>query len=49
MQKLGLKLKVLKVSSPVNSLFMTIMIEIMFPKDEQMLVNGLMHKKGAVS
>ena len=44
MQKLGLKLKVLKVSSPVDSLFMAILIEIMFPQDGQMLVNGFMHK-----
>ena len=44
MQKLGLKLKVLKVSSPVDSLFMAILIEIIFPQDGQMLVNGFMHK-----
>ena len=44
MQKLGLKLKVLQVSSPVDSLFMIIMIEIMFPQDGQMLVHGFIHK-----
>ena len=44
MQKLGLKLKVLKVSSPVDSYFTTIMIEIIFPQDRQMLVHGFMHK-----
>ena len=44
MQKFGLKLKVLKVSSPVDSLFMAFLVEIMFPQDGQMLVNGFMHK-----
>ena len=40
MQKYGLKLMVFKVSSPVNSLFMTILIEWMFPQDGQILVHG---------
>ena len=31
---------VFKVSSPVNSLFMTILIEWMFPQDGQILVDG---------
>ena len=44
MQKLGLKLKVLKVSSPVDSLFSTVMMEIIFPQDGQMLVDGFIHK-----
>ena len=44
MQKFGLKLMVFKVSSPVNSLFMTILIEWMFPKDGQMLVHRFRHQ-----
>ena len=31
---------VFKVSSPVNSLFMTVLIERMFPQDGQILVDG---------
>ena len=48
MQKLGLKLKVLKDPSPVNSLFMTNLIEIMFSKDGQMLVHGFRNKNFAI-
>ena len=44
MQKLGSKLKVSKVCSSVDSFFMAILIEIMFPQDRQMLVNGFIHK-----
>ena len=42
MQKCGLKLMVFKVSSPVNLLFMTILIKWMFPHDGQILVDGFM-------
>ena len=43
MQKCGLKLIVFEVSSPVNSLFRTILIEWMFPQDGQRLVDGVRH------
>ena len=44
MQKCGLKLMVFKVSSPVNLLFMTVLIEWMFPQDGQILVDGFMNQ-----
>ena len=39
LQKCSLKLMVFKVSSPVNLLFMTILIELMLPQDRQMLLD----------
>ena len=41
MQKYGLKLKVLNVSCPCNSFFMTILMKRVFPQDGQILIHGL--------
>ena len=45
MQKLDLKLRVLKASSLGNSLYIIILIDWMFPKNGKMFVDGFREKK----